>query len=72
MKFVVFDEGPIYQRAVFAKLQFKNTTCTVAVDFFKKDIPLQACLLTYSFKISMHTNCAPARYDCSGNFILIM
>lgn len=49
MKFVVFDEGPIYQRAVFAKLQLKKP-CTVAVYNFKKDIPLHACLPTHSYK----------------------
>lgn len=50
MKIVVFDEGPIYQRPVFAKLQLKKTTCTVAVYNFKKDIPLHACLPTQSYK----------------------
>lgn len=37
--------------------------------FCKKDIPLHACLLTYSYKISMQSNCALARYNCSGNYI---
>lgn len=37
---VVCDEGPLFQSAIFAKLQFNNKACITAVYHFIKDIYL--------------------------------